>query len=41
MGCERESTWVPMSWRMSGDKLAAMERAGLILAMATPLKAIA
>ena len=30
MGCERETTWMPISWRMSGDRLAAMERAGLI-----------
>ena len=31
MGCERKSAWMVDSLRMSGDKLAVMERAGLML----------
>jgi hypothetical protein len=30
--------WMLMSWRTSGDRLAAMERTGLRLAMATPAR---
>lgn len=30
MGCERDKTWMPISWRTSAERLAAMERAGLM-----------
>ena len=30
MGCDLDSAWMPMSWRTSGDRLAAMDRAGLM-----------
>ncbi|MEM6451743.1 MAG: hypothetical protein AAF703_15660 [Cyanobacteria bacterium P01_D01_bin.105] len=34
MGCDLDRTWMPMSWRTSGERLAAIETAGLMEAIA-------